>query len=114
MGYSSSFLVDEPSLISEIRQRGIEGAPHECCGLLIIREDGFELRQAENTAEDPCRSYQFQTMSLAYDLDPSDRIIVWHTHPRGTRGPSEGDLEVKVEGLNYLVVSIPDGHPEYF
>lgn len=43
------------------------------------------------------------------------RVIIWHTHPSGHIGPSEGDMEVKRQfeaaGFNipYLVVSLPDG-----
>lgn len=43
------------------------------------------------------------------------KVVIWHTHPSGHIGPSEGDMEIKrlfeAAGFNipYLVVSLPEG-----
>jgi proteasome lid subunit RPN8/RPN11 len=39
---------------------------------------------------------------------------VWHTHPGGLVGPSSGDLEHAVTGVNYLVVTVPGGEARHF
>lgn len=55
---------------------------------------------------------------LTEDLGKEERVwedvIVWHTHPSGFVGPSRGDMQNRVEGLKYLVVSLPDGEAVYF
>lgn len=56
---------------------------------------------------------------MAYGLEPEDVgscvtkeeffdcVTIWHTHPSGMIGPSKGDLENLVEGVRYLVMTIP-------
>lgn len=38
-----------------------------------------------------------------------DDVWLWHTHPGGNVGPSRMDMQNRVEGVNYLVVALPDG-----
>jgi proteasome lid subunit RPN8/RPN11 len=43
------------------------------------------------------------------DDQQKESMVIWHTHPSGNVGPSRGDLDHKLAGLSYLVISI---HPE--
>jgi proteasome lid subunit RPN8/RPN11 len=45
---------------------------------------------------------------------PMDHFIVWHTHPSGNIGPSKGDMDTKIEGFQYLVVTMPSGEATLF
>jgi proteasome lid subunit RPN8/RPN11 len=43
-----------------------------------------------------------------------DHFIVWHTHPSGNIGPSKGDMDSKIQGFQYLVVTMPSGEATLF
>lgn len=77
------------------------------------RRRGFRL---PNTADDPHRRFSFQTKELHEVLRGfrQDQVIIWHTHPGGTVGPSEGDLTEVIDGVSYLVVTIPSGEASWY
>ena len=111
-----------PEVVDHIVGIGLERSPQEACGLVLPPGKVVELR---NVCPTPRKSYlvdngeleqvltKFIDDTRAFDLHPSD-FLVWHTHPRGTIGPSEGDLEARQEGFKYLVVSLPDGEAVRF
>jgi proteasome lid subunit RPN8/RPN11 len=35
-----------------------------------------------------------------------DEVLFWHTHPGGMIGPSSMDLDARLEGFQYMVVSL--------
>lgn len=47
------------------------------------------------------------------DQATRDSIVLWHTHPSGSVGPSRGDLDHKLGDLTYLVVSLNPETQEY-
>lgn len=104
--------------LDRIRDIGIEEAPNEACGVLIDEAPhGVRVVQLRNRADDPTTGYRIdpqtlRTLSLAPDHWAN--VIVWHTHPRGTVGPSSGDLEYKIPGVNYVVVAVPTGEAVFF
>lgn len=80
-----------------------------------------------NSSPHPASSYVISTKDLVDALEqyinrsgihptdlPMDHFIVWHTHPGGNIGPSKGDMTTKVEGFQYLVVTMPDGEATLF
>lgn len=96
---------------------GVEGAPEEICGLLVNETEGVRLVQLQNRAEDRCAGYVIdqQTMkTLAVKPKTWAHVAVWHTHPSGLVGPSEGDLKHKISNVTYVVVSIPSGEVRWF
>jgi proteasome lid subunit RPN8/RPN11 len=47
------------------------------------------------------------------DETAKNSMVIWHTHPSGSIGPSRGDLTHKLQGLTYMVVSITPGTDQY-
>jgi proteasome lid subunit RPN8/RPN11 len=97
----------------------MEEAPKEACGLRIARRNLVKVMRLRNTAEDPCRTYSFDVRTLRVLVEEDvihsqDRLSFWHTHPGGNIGPSPEDLQSKVDGVDYLVVTIPSGEVEWF
>lgn len=113
-----------PEVVEKIVSLGRQSA-EEVCGVVL---PDCQVVALPNTATtDRTRAYVIQMDDLldtltewadrqgicAADLDIED-VIIWHTHPSGNVGPSPGDLDSKVEGLRYLVVTIPSGEATMF
>lgn len=92
---------------------GMETAPDEACGILVREgEKQFRIVQLNNRAPDPRRAYAIDVATLrqiSFKPELWSHVRVWHTHPGGMVGPSPGDLENKVPGVKYLVITIPTG-----
>jgi proteasome lid subunit RPN8/RPN11 len=96
---------------------GIEGAPEEVCGILVNETQGVRLIQLQNRAPDRTAGYLIdqETMrTLALKPKTWSHVAVWHTHPSGHVGPSEGDLAHKIHNITYVVISIPTGEVRWF
>lgn len=53
-----------------------------------------------------------QLRTAEVDLSQTSQgFLVWHTHPSGLIGPSPTDMEWKVEGMEYLVVTVTEDGP---
>lgn len=95
--------------IEKIMELGLDRAPNEACGVIA----GRAVLEIENLSESPHDSYMVEGRQIVESLRiggfENDEIIIWHTHPSGFVGPSEGDLRTRIEGLHYLVVSLPNG-----
>lgn len=113
-----------PEVLDRILELGQVAAPREACG--IVSPD-LQVTGLPNTSECPESSYGVQASDLveaieAYvdrsGVDPltltRGHFIVWHTHPGGLVGPSRGDLETKLEGFIYVVVTMPGGQASQF
>lgn len=120
---SSSLLTPPPrkvlltwgQAIEKILQLGIEAAPEEVCGVMVPQDERcsfWEVHQLRNRADDRTAGYEIDPATIGQLCgNPSvwGDVIVWHTHPSGHVGPSEGDLRYAVPGVRYLVVAIPTG-----
>lgn len=96
---------------------GIEAAPEEACGLLVNEIHGVRVVPMANRAENPVNGYRIDPVTvrqLALKHKQWSHVAVWHTHPGGLVGPSAGDLEHKLNNVNYLVVTIPTGEFVWF
>lgn len=105
------------SACSRIRDLGIEAAPEEACGVLVNETEGVRIVQMLNRAEDRTSSYRIDPKMLrTLALKPASwaHVVIWHTHPGGLVGPSPGDLEYKIQGVRYLVVTVPSGEVAWF
>lgn len=103
--------------LGRILEMGIEEAPHEACGILVNETQGVRVVKLVNRAEDPTSSYRIDNTTLrqiALKPEMWAHVAVWHTHPGGHVGPSPGDLAVKVQGVKYVVVTIPTGEVRWF
>jgi proteasome lid subunit RPN8/RPN11 len=111
-------LVPLPEVVEKIQQIA-EGSPIECCGIYTLAGEVFCVR---NVSESPHDSYVMDKEQVVELFESRKDLIdnlektvgVWHTHPKGLIGPSREDLHTKVEGLNYLVVTIPTGEAVVF
>jgi proteasome lid subunit RPN8/RPN11 len=95
--------------LDAIRAHARRALPHECCGLLLGRDDSIdEAVPLENRAAEPTRRYE---------IDPRDylaaikrcrgtrRAVVgaYHSHPRSTAEPSESDRAGAFSSFLYLI-----------
>ena len=102
-----------------ILQLGIEGAPEEQCGVMVpyLANDcfdgvGWEITRLANRAENKTRGYAIDPETIAQMVDSPkswSEVRVWHTHPRGNVGPSDGDMIYAQPGVKYVVVAVPSG-----
>lgn len=97
-------------------------APQEAVGMLWRRPGEPEIvLELSNISDEPTTSYAVRVndilkgieLLLGDDIgqtfDPGD-LVVWHSHPSGSVGPSRGDMRARLEDLTYMVVSpTPDG-----
>jgi proteasome lid subunit RPN8/RPN11 len=101
-------------IIPQIMAIGMQEAPNEACGI-IVPELGLPadlwVKQMKNQHPSPTNSYAIDPETIATIARSSawEDVIVWHTHPGGSVGPSRGDLQARRPGLRYLVVTLPGG-----
>jgi proteasome lid subunit RPN8/RPN11 len=111
-----------PEIVDQVVQFGISRAPHEACGLITPDSMVVEL---PNSSLEPYKAYDIKVDDLVNALNQyiarshncqfgPDDVVVWHTHPAGSIGPSKGDMREKMRGFRYLVVSIPGGQAVQF
>ena len=113
-----------PEIVDRVLQIGRAEEPKETCG--VITPDS-KVVQLPNCSPSPNTSYEIASEDLVNALeayversgcDPQQltraHFIIWHTHPGGVVGPGPGDLRVRLEGFQYLVVSLPNGEAVQF
>lgn len=110
-----------PEVIDQILVIGLERQPNEACGVVLPRDSVVEL---PNIAENPTAAYEIDNEDLVQAIEPIMRttgsliqrsdIIIWHTHPSDSVGPSEADMMARASGFRYLVVAIPSGKASQF
>lgn len=111
-------------VVPKIRELGLAERPKEACGIVIpdLKKSVEDwVLQLVNRAAHPTTSYEIDpevVRGLSEDLLRAEQVwedvVIWHTHPSGHVGPSEGDMRSRIEGLKYLVVSLPHGEAVYF
>lgn len=117
-----------PQLTAEIVRIGLDRVPNEACGILLpppgdiyrFRRHNKQVIELPNRSPHPQDSYEMRGSDIMIELEDwfesvdqpaRDSIVLWHTHPSGSIGPSRGDLDNKLGDLSYLVVSIdPSTH----
>jgi proteasome lid subunit RPN8/RPN11 len=102
-------------VIPRIIEIGLDELPNEACGVIVPdleRTPDTWVTQLRNRAPSPTNAFAIDVATihgLVRDKELWADVIIWHTHPGGNIGPSEGDMRTKVEGVNYLVVTLPRG-----
>ena len=114
-----------PEVVDQIVEIGKAESPREACGVISPDLRVVQLRNAHPTS--PNDSYLIEIDDLVDSMvdyihrsgvDPQlltrSHFMVWHTHPSGNVGPSQGDIDHRIEGFQYLVVSLPGGQATVF
>lgn len=106
--------------LPEIHELGLHRKPLEACGLLLDigwrRSDGrlSYIKELPNRALVPGQ-YRIEAGDIQLcmeGLDDIEEVAVWHTHPSGMLGPSEGDLHYRLsDDIPMLVVALTDAGP---
>jgi proteasome lid subunit RPN8/RPN11 len=113
-------LVPLPEVVEKILMITQHNPLIEHCG---VYTDMGEVICLRNISEKPESSYVldpdevvelFESRDDFQIDDLGEKVGVWHTHPSGLVGPSREDLRTKIDGLNYLVVTIPTGEAVVF
>jgi len=87
-------------------------SPHECCGLLIGRDDRIvESVPKPNTAADPARQYEVAPREYIAEMQRcrkrDDGLAVigcYHSHPRSEPAPSATDRAAAFRGFLFLIL----------
>lgn len=107
-------------VIPRIIEIGMAHLPKEACGVVIPNLDMAPddwVHELTNRSSNPLNSYEIDSHTidaLVANPDAWADVLVWHTHPSGSVGPSKGDVESKIDGLRYLVVALPRGEAVLF
>jgi proteasome lid subunit RPN8/RPN11 len=107
-------------IVPQIIEIGLRRSPFEACGIVVPdfgKPADDWVHELDNRSTDPLTSYEIDTATikqLAEEPETWSDILVWHTHPKGGVGPSRRDVESKVPGLRYLVISLPRGEAVLF
>jgi proteasome lid subunit RPN8/RPN11 len=95
--------------------------PHECCGLLLGREDGdgraiLEALPIENAREEGERHHRFVIEAddflrgeLAARKKGLDVLGIYHSHPDHPAQPSDYDCEHALPYYSYIIVAVEKG-----
>jgi proteasome lid subunit RPN8/RPN11 len=102
---------------SAIRAHALRDYPHECCGLLLGRDEPgrrvvTRVREAENTFEQGQRTRRFaitgELLLSAEKQAGSEGLLVlgfYHSHPDHPARPSEFDREHAWPFYSYVIVN---------
>ena len=106
-----------------IREHGQRAYPHECCGILLGRDEP-ELRRilrivsAVNRHDTEHQHHRFVISPKAFlEADKTARanqmeiLGFYHSHPNALARPSAYDLEHAWPIYSYLIVSVHEGEP---
>src|SRR4051812_41368573 len=112
----------ETEALLEIYRLGVTRSPAEACGLLIDTPRLLSNGSYSHVIELPNRTL---ASSGQYVIEPGDiklslegledveEVAVWHTHPSGFEGPSEGDLAQRPnDDVKMVVVALTNHGPK--
>lgn len=104
-----------------IAQHITEALPQEAVGLLWEQPGHAPgVTRLRNISEDPEHSYAVNVSEMreAFEAESGRDIVtaidegclltLWHSHPSGQVGPSRGDMRERLDGLQYMVISVTD------
>lgn len=107
--------------LAEIEQLGKLRAPNEACGVLLDvawrKPNGAPswVKELPNRSMGGEGSYRVDAEDIRLvleGLEEVEDVAIWHTHPSGYIGPSEGDMVNRPEsGIYMVVISLTDNGP---
>lgn len=112
-----------PEHAAAIREHGQQTYPHECCGILLGRDDAdaglrtvSKLLPVENDRAADERHNRFTIPPLAYmqaekaaRAEQLDVLGFYHSHPDAPAKPSAYDIEHAWPYYSYVIVAIEQG-----
>jgi proteasome lid subunit RPN8/RPN11 len=107
-------------VVPKILEFGMLRYPYEACGVIVPDLNmpaDLWVTELKNRSLDPLNSYKIDPETIAtllVDPDVWEDVLIWHTHPSGHIGPSEGDMKQRDVRLKYLVVALPGGEATMF
>jgi desampylase len=84
--------------------------PHECCGLLLGRDDRIaEVRLSRNVADNAAQRFEIDPVDLiaahkAARMSGSQLLGHFHSHPNGLASPSPTDLASATDDGSYWLI----------
>lgn len=108
-----------PEVLDQIRLVAEAEGTNEACG--VVTPDSMVVK-LPNASPSPTMSYEIRSVDLVeavctyadrsgVEIEGLDRsfFIIWHTHPSGFVGPSRRDMQTRLPGFQYAVISLPGG-----
>lgn len=96
-----------PEQLDQMASLARQRSPRETGGVLLRGE----LIEITNRAPEDCTdlyNYTVDDLEAVIGDASVDEVLFWHTHPNGWIGPSRYDMESRLEGFQYLVVTITE------
>lgn len=115
-------IVLEPDLVNTIAHIGMQRKPNEACGVITpTPHKGRRVFEVPNRSSLPRDSFEMSSEDIVLELRHWmannqayarwDQLVMWHTHPGGNIGPSQTDVENRIEHCGNLVVALLDCGP---
>lgn len=111
--------LSDPKLTKLLEALARTYCPNEAVGVLYQSPSGeVILRSLKNTADNPLEGFSIlpgdilNAMGKNWWLEATksmmDEVYLWHSHPKGNIGPSRTDLQNKIKGLRFLVITLTE------
>lgn len=107
-------------VVPRIMEIGQLRKPMEACGVVVpdLSEAPRDwVKELTNRSPSPHNAYDIDPATITDLLAAPEiwgNVLIWHTHPSGHVGPSRGDMHARIDGLKYLVVTLPNGEAVLF
>ena len=94
-------------MIADIFAHAKSTAPGECCGLVIVDENGEKYIPSENLHEDISQFKIDPKLFIHHQLNSNIKYVV-HSHYDSECRPSQYDIDnCNAVGIPYMIVSYP-------
>ena len=91
----------------KIHDHAIAQFPRECCGLVVMTEDGEQYRPCRNIAKTASEHFVMHPHDYADAEDAGEIVCVVHSHPQASSEPSQRDLVACEQGtVKWLIVAV--------
>jgi proteasome lid subunit RPN8/RPN11 len=102
--------VIEGRLAEALEAQARHAAPYEAVGLLTADDRIIEL---PNRSSDPLSNFEIYKVDILSaitreEIEGSEGLTLWHSHPSGGVGPSGVDMRQKIPYFDHLVVTLTD------
>ena len=104
----------EDLVISKIRDHAERSTPHECCGVVVVRNGRQTYIPIDNVSSNPTNEFQLDPSQFAVAEDHGEVLAIVHSHVGIPSTPSLMDrVECERSGYPWIVVSTVDGSLSY-
>ena len=100
----------EKLALGDFKAHALRSYPQECCGLVVLTEQGQKYIECHNSAEKGKDSFRISAEERSYAEDQGEVIALAHSHPDWVNTPSEADrVACEASELVWAIVSVNDG-----